>query len=139
MFLRESFVAVLPEGHRLAGRKRIGVKELADEPFVIGLQDKWRPLIEQIMRMCAQEDFQPKIVQEVHLREAIFGFVAAGLGVTIYPQSARNVPRKGVKFVDLHATPERAEIFFAWKRTNNNPSLSLLADFIRGFNPETVA
>ncbi|MGD9922032.1 MAG: LysR family transcriptional regulator [Pseudorhodoplanes sp.] len=139
LFLRDGFVVVLPEGHRLAGRKRIGMKDLADEPFVVGLRDKWRPLIEQIMRMCAQEDFQPKIVQEVHLREAIFGFVAAGLGVTIYPQSARNVPRKGVKFVDLHGTPERAEIFVAWKKANSNPSLPLLVDFIHGFNAETAA
>jgi DNA-binding transcriptional LysR family regulator len=131
LFSSEGFVIVLPELHPLAKRQSLVLAELAGERFVLGVREEWRPLLDQIRRMCAKAGFVPNVVQEAHFRDALFGFVAAGLGITIYPSSAVNVLRKGVSLVRLDEQSERVNIFMIWNRRFANPALPIFVDFIK--------
>ncbi|PZF97032.1 LysR family transcriptional regulator [Micromonospora deserti] len=74
---------VVPHGHRLAGRKRVGLAEAAEEEFVglkrgYGLRritDDW----------CRQAGFTPRLAFEGEEIDTVLGLVAAGLGVALLP------------------------------------------------------
>ncbi|MEV5613747.1 LysR family transcriptional regulator [Streptomyces sp. NPDC052225] len=101
---------VVPEDHRLAGRKRIRLAETADEVFVT-LEPGYglRRITDDL---CAEAGFKPRIAFEGEEAETLRGLVAAGLGVALLPPPA--VPRPGV--VELAVTGQRAvrEIGVAW-------------------------
>ncbi|WP_405985015.1 LysR family transcriptional regulator [Streptomyces sp. NBC_00872] len=101
---------VVPDDHRLAGRRRIRLAEAADETFVT-LEPGYglRRITDDL---CAEAGFRPRVAFEGEEAETLRGLVAAGLGVALLPPPA--VPRPGV--VELTVTAPRAvrEIGLAW-------------------------
>lgn len=73
---------VVPADHRLAGRRRIRLAEVAEEPFV-GLERGYglRAITDGF---CAQAGFVPRLAFEEET-ETLRGLVAAGLGVALLP------------------------------------------------------
>ena len=80
---RQSLVVTVPNGHRLAGRRRVRLAELADEPFV-GLKAGYglRLITDQL---CAEAGFRPTLAFEGEEADTVRGLVAAGLGVAVLP------------------------------------------------------
>lgn len=114
---------VVPDDHRLAGRRRIRLAEAADETFVtlepgFGL----RRITDDL---CAEAGFTPRIAFEGEEAETLRGLVAAGLGVALLPPPA--VARPGV--VELAVTAPRAvrEIGVAW--LDGHPDTAPVAAF----------
>jgi DNA-binding transcriptional LysR family regulator len=75
----EPFAAMLPLGHRLAGKREIELKDLADEMFVAPSRSGL------IARACEEAGFTPAIRYVSRDPLANRGLVAAGLAVTITP------------------------------------------------------
>jgi DNA-binding transcriptional LysR family regulator len=101
---------VVPEGHRLAGRKRVRLAEAANELFVT--LEPGYGLRRITDALCAEAGFTPRIAFEGEEAETLRGLVAAGLGVALLPPPT--VPRPGV--AELTVTAQRAvrEIGVAW-------------------------
>ncbi len=74
----------LPEGHRLAGRRRVRLTDLADEPWVQGVRRG--STVAVLPAACRAAGFEPRIVFRSDDHMAVQGFVAAGLGVAVVPQ-----------------------------------------------------
>jgi DNA-binding transcriptional LysR family regulator len=118
---REGLVAVLPESHPLAERTSLGLKDLRSEPFVLGAREFWGPYREQIDLLCQEAGFTPDVVQEAYNSDGIFGLVAAGLGVTLYTESARHLQPRGAVVRPLNL-PMRIETFAAWRADVPSPA-----------------
>lgn len=101
---------VVPDGHRLAGRRRIRLAEAAGELFVT--LEPGYGLRRIADTLCAEAGFTPRVAFEGEETETLRGLVAAGLGVALLPPPL--VPRPGV--VELSVTAPRAvrEIGVAW-------------------------
>ncbi|MFF4231289.1 LysR family transcriptional regulator [Streptomyces sp. NPDC001820] len=116
---------VVPDDHRLAGRKRIRLAEAADETFVT-LEPGYglRRITDDL---CAEAGFTPRVAFEGEEAETLRGLVAAGLGVALLPPPA--VARPGV--VELTVTAPRAvrEIGVAW--LDGHPDTAPVAEFKR--------
>ncbi|MFI8102457.1 LysR family transcriptional regulator [Streptomyces sp. NPDC086023] len=116
---------VVPDDHRLAGRKRIRLAEAAEETFVT-LEPGYglRRITDDL---CAEAGFKPRVAFEGEEAETLRGLVAAGLGVALLPPPA--VPRPGV--VELTVTAPRAarEIGVAW--LDGHPDTPPVAAFKR--------
>lgn len=116
---------VVPDDHRLAGRKRIRLAEAADETFVT-LEPGYglRRITDDL---CAEAGFTPRVAFEGEEAETLRGLVAAGLGVALLPPPA--VARPGV--VELTVTAPRAvrEIGVAW--LDGHPDTPPVAEFKR--------
>jgi DNA-binding transcriptional LysR family regulator len=82
----EPFVAVLPPGHRLAGRDEIAVPDLADEPWIGTLPGN--PCRDVVIECCAHAGFTPRIEHASDDFTAEAALVAAGLGVALIPRTA---------------------------------------------------
>ena len=79
----EPFVALLPAGHRLAGRGPIRLADLAEETWIAPSREGI------IARACADAGFTPAIRYVSRDPLANRGLVANGLAVTISPAAAR--------------------------------------------------
>ncbi|MFJ7155625.1 LysR family transcriptional regulator [Streptomyces sp. NPDC101118] len=116
---------VVPDDHRLAGRKRIRLAEAAEETFVT-LEPGYglRRITDDL---CAEAGFKPRVAFEGEEAETLRGLVAAGLGVALLPPPA--VARPGV--VELTVTAPRAvrEIGVAW--LDGHPDTPPVAAFKR--------
>ncbi|EXU66843.1 LysR family transcriptional regulator [Streptomyces sp. PRh5] len=101
---------VVPDDHRLAGRRRVRLAEAASELFVT--LEPGYGLRRITDALCAEAGFTPRIAFEGEEAETLRGLVAAGLGVALLPPPA--VPRPGV--AELAVTAPRAvrEIGVAW-------------------------
>jgi DNA-binding transcriptional LysR family regulator len=87
-----------------------------------------------IIDLCHQADFNPKIRQYVDTSEGIFGLVAAGLGVTIYTESAFNVRSRGIIIRPLLDETAEIKTVAAWLKKNESPSLSKFIKIIEKFS-----
>ncbi|MDT5339805.1 MAG: hypothetical protein QOD90_5310 [Mycobacterium sp.] len=95
VLLREPFDVLLPPDHRLAGRGKVALRELADESW-IGVEGGL--VVDDVLRsLAAISGVQPRIVQRVNDFRVVEELVLAGVGVALMPRYAvvvRNVVRK---------------------------------------------
>ncbi|MEI6713654.1 MAG: LysR family transcriptional regulator [Verrucomicrobiota bacterium] len=82
--LRERFVLLVDQSHRLVCRKKIAVEDLAGEQFVF-YKGRAR---DSALEACRLAGFVPKIACESGELETVRSLVAAGLGVAILPELA---------------------------------------------------
>ncbi|MER5999900.1 LysR substrate-binding domain-containing protein [Nonomuraea angiospora] len=89
--LREDRLLVaLPGGHRLAAEADVDLRDLAEETW-IEAAPRGQPTL--LVTACAAAGFTPRSGLRVAEWTGKFGFVAAGLGVTLVPElAARAVP-----------------------------------------------
>lgn len=116
---------VVPEDHRLAGRKRIRLAEAADESFIT-LEPGYgmRRIFEAL---CSEAGFRPRIAFEGEEAETLRGLVAAGLGVSLLPPPT--VSRPGVRELAVTAPRAAREIGVAW--LDGHPDTPPVAAFKR--------
>jgi DNA-binding transcriptional LysR family regulator len=97
----ESFVAALPEAHRLARRRGLTLSDLRGEPCV-----QVRPDIEPAWAGACQAELDAAgvalaPVQETDSKIALLGLVAAGVGLAIVSESMQRLARDGVVYRPL--------------------------------------
>jgi DNA-binding transcriptional LysR family regulator len=120
--LREPLRLVLPERHPLAKARKIEVKELAQERFLIVPRDQATSLHDSIVRCCRAAGFDPIIGLEVYLQQTIVNFVAEGLGIAFVPASMQRSQIKGAVFRKLDNPPMIDQLLY-WSLVNKNPCL----------------
>jgi DNA-binding transcriptional LysR family regulator len=126
----EPLVLVIAASHPLAGRERINVKELQQEAFITYPHASGSVVREAQMRVCEKNGFSPRGLVEVSETSALIGLVASGIGVALVPQSARNLTRSGVKFINLDAN-EPMEIALAWRAADTSAMLQQFLETLR--------
>jgi DNA-binding transcriptional LysR family regulator len=94
LIYEEPMQVVLPPGHPLAAAKSVRIADLADEDWLCGaLPSSCRF---QVINLCREAGFDPKISFQSEDYEVIKGFVAGGLGVALLPELAGDHP--GIEF-----------------------------------------
>lgn len=118
---------VVPDGHRLAGRRRIRLAEVAREPFVA--VERGYGLRAITDGFCAEAGFVPRIAFEGEDAETLRGLVAAGLGVALLPPAL--VARPGVVELEVTAPRTRRAIGLAWAAGRPlTPPVATFRDFV---------
>jgi DNA-binding transcriptional LysR family regulator len=117
---REPIVCVLPEEHPLAMRERIAVSLLAQEPFVLQASQRGAGYSAQLLQLCLSSGFSPNVIQEVTEMHTIVSLVAAGMGVSLVPLSARNIRSQGVVYRELEGTATLTEMAVAWRHDTHS-------------------
>jgi DNA-binding transcriptional LysR family regulator len=97
-------------------RERIDVSLLANEPFVLQSSQRGAGYYVQLMKLCLASGFSPNVIQEVTEIHTIVSLVAAGMGVSLVPLSARDIRSQGVVYRELEGTTTLTEMAVAWPR-----------------------
>ncbi|MBD0710094.1 MULTISPECIES: LysR family transcriptional regulator [unclassified Streptomyces] len=102
--LADRLVGLVPEGHRLAEAGSVGIAELADESWIAGCPRCRRQLVD----VCEEAGFTPRIDFATDDYPAVVGLVGAGLGVAVLPELAiESVRPKGARTVAVEPAVER--------------------------------
>jgi DNA-binding transcriptional LysR family regulator len=99
----EPMFAALPSNHRLAEKADIGIDLIAlrDERFILYRRPGGPGLYDAIIAACQRAGFSPKVSDEALRLPSPLNFVAAGLGVSIVPDSLRRLNIEGVVYAPL--------------------------------------
>ena len=103
--LDDPFDLLVPDGHPLARRTSVALKELAEETWIGGTVDGAYARI--VLHSCHSAGFEPRVIFGSDDYNAVQAFVAVGLGVAILPRLALTVLRPGLARVALHDPPVR--------------------------------
>lgn len=126
--VRERFVAVLPEDHRLAGRDRLRLADLADDPFV--LYGTPGSVVDAIVaKACLDAGFLPRRAEESPDTPVLLTHVASGAGVAVLPESVTALGADGVRYVPV-ADDAEVEVALAWRTADPSPALAQLLDTV---------
>lgn len=134
----EPLVAVVPSDHHLAGRRRISVRDLAHERFILPSRYGTAGLYAEVVDLCRRAGFDPMPVQkDVWLMQSIVGLVAAGIGVALEPASVQNLRREGVVYLPL---VDRSDIALAtvWRDDHDSPVLSAFLRVLKAYREDQL-
>jgi DNA-binding transcriptional LysR family regulator len=98
---RDPLVVALPKSHRFAKKRRIAIRDLKDESFVLFPRNKGTAMYDRIIGACVAADFSPRVVQEANIMTTIIGLVATGVGLSIIPSVASCVRHERVVYLPL--------------------------------------
>jgi DNA-binding transcriptional LysR family regulator len=129
---REDVMVAMSNIHRLAGRKRIGLKDLRDEEFVALAPDSSEFAV-SIRDCCIAAGFLPRVAHEVVDAQSITGLLAAGFGVALVPASISRFTTAEIKFASLGASAPAADVFMVSRKDDQSTVLRAFAAFARAF------
>lgn len=137
----EGVVIALPEGHPLARKRRLRLRDLADERWVMTPRTSWPPWHRKYDADFAAAGYRPRVERRSTTPQGLLALVAAGAGITRLAASAHSLRAGGVRFVPL--ADERAGIVMLTRSAPPNPALALfratvlqaLTESLDGFEP----
>jgi len=129
--LEERFVLALPSAHPLCAMRRVPVRRLAGESFVMFPRTAGFVFHDLIMGFCQRAGFAPRVAQEVNQTHAVIGLVSAGLGVALVPASAQKIALAGVEYRPLHESTPLAQVSVAWRRADSSPVVAAFLQVAR--------
>jgi DNA-binding transcriptional LysR family regulator len=113
---RERFVVALPARHPLARERRIAMRALAGQPFVMIPKDIAPGLYDIVANLAARAGFSLNVAQEAIQMQTVVSLVSSGLGAAIVPGSVANLGRRGVVYRELIDAHPRLDVWLAWPR-----------------------
>jgi DNA-binding transcriptional LysR family regulator len=126
LFVRDSLVAVLPEGDPAADDAEISIAALGDRDFVLG-DEKIAPSWHRIVTsLCRSAGFEPRVEQRANDWGATLALVASGLGVSVVSSTLTKLHFPGVEFVNLTEGAGVGSFWISGSRTATDPAVQLL-------------
>lgn len=127
---REAMMLAIPRAHPLAAKRRPTLDALNGEPFIM-FSAAARYLHDKLVRLMAENDITPRIVQSMTHSQAILSLVSAGIGLAIVPAGTQNACFDNVVFRTLDLREECiAELHAIWSPDNRNPLLPDIRDIV---------
>jgi DNA-binding transcriptional LysR family regulator len=130
---RDPLVVALPAGHPLAKRRRLPLRSLAGEPFVLYTRSFGPSVQDVIVGHCVNAGFTPRIIQEAPDVQTIVSLVAAGLGVSLLIAPTPLSAEDAVVYRPISDDLPRWELALAWSPSNTAPVLSRFLTIAENF------
>ena len=121
--MRDQFSALLPAGHRLASKRRVGLADLRHDPWIGSLPGT--PCHFITMAACAAAGFSPRVRHAIDDWAIVVDMVGAGMGVGLLPALARPPARADVVIRPLKPPGAARNLFALVRRgTEEAPAIA---------------
>ncbi|MDR6290144.1 DNA-binding transcriptional LysR family regulator [Inquilinus ginsengisoli] len=133
---RDPLVVALRADHPLAAGAPapMPLADLAGESFVCYPRDAGTSLYDQMIGLCRDAGFSPRLGQEAREVSTIVGLVAAGLGVSLLPASLQRIQVEGVVFRRLTDPGAFTTMWLTWRHDETSPAARAFIDLATGTN-----
>jgi DNA-binding transcriptional LysR family regulator len=125
----EKLVLVLPADHPLAIRERIALSAVSREPFVFFPRARGPAFFDFLLGFCRDSGFSPHIVQEAPQID-VLALVAAGFGLSIMPDSVRELRRADIVIRPIIGSPT-TELRLVWRSGDPSPAVARFVETVR--------
>lgn len=112
---------VVPEGHPLANRKKVNLKDLQDDIFIIVAHDDSSISSQLIISACREQGFIPKVRYSPSIQTSML-WLQAGIGVAMFDTRNTLYENPNVVFIDVEPVSDPS-LTLAWSQDNQNPYL----------------
>ena len=103
-FMEDEFMLFTHKDHPLANRKRIEMKELEEEDFILFTEEF--SLHGLVIRQCEQAGFSPRVAYKSSQWDLMTELIISELGVTLFPKSAYDkIDQEKVRITPIKAPP----------------------------------
>jgi DNA-binding transcriptional LysR family regulator len=143
--LREPVVVALPVDHRLAQPKRgqpkaLPVEALREENFIFVRRPGAPGLYANLVALCEEKGFRPRVAAEVERMMTNVNLVAAGAGISVVPASMQGTQAGAVAYRPLAESSRLdAPLTLVWREADlGGPTktfVSLLRKLARRYRP----
>ncbi|AAK81339.1 DNA-binding transcriptional LysR family regulator [Clostridium acetobutylicum] len=116
---------VVNKEHRLARYKKIDVKEIKNEKFIVVGKEEAPSTVKQMRKNCMGDGFKLNVVAECKNLDTMLIMVEAGMGVALVPTCVANDSNNNISYIELENSKQIVEIGVAWMEGNMNPTLKL--------------
>lgn len=127
----EPLYVVTPRNHPLLLRPRVTPADLAGEDIILGDMREWEEYRWRLNDMFSTEGIALRVTLEASNTLALLGLVAAGLGVTIYPESLIGFLGRSVEVRQIMHRGFRSNTVLVWKRANRTPQVQAFVQVAR--------
>jgi len=121
---RDRLMVAVPGCCKLAGGTRVDLKDLASWPAIMPAGHSSSGFYEQVRMAYQMAGVRPERVHFTRLLQTGLLLVAAGLGVSLVPESFQSIHVRGVVYKKLRVEPPLCELVAAWRRDNSSPLLN---------------
>ena len=126
----EACVVALAGTHRLAERKWLRLRDLADEPFVSFPRELAPEYADRISDAFRTAGVVPVVRHHARHFLTLLLLPASGFGVAIVPESARRLTIPGLVLRPIRGVAPRAELRMLWNDSNRSPMARRVIDLV---------
>jgi DNA-binding transcriptional LysR family regulator len=135
LLFEEEFVVVLPKSHRLAKRRSLKLKDVADEPLIIFDRSFSSGLYDKILGLYSRQGLTPHLMVthvEAH-EEAGAVMVASGKAIFMGAGAIVNRSVSGIELasVPLNEPEAKIEVYVAWRKEEESGVILPFLDSVR--------
>jgi len=135
LLMEEEFVVVLPQSHRLAKRKSVRLKDVADMPLIIFDRNFSCGLYDKVLGLYSRLGLTPHFtVTHVEAHEEA-GAIMVASGKAIFIGAGAIVTRTvaGIELasVRLNETDAKIEVYMAWRKNEESAAVLSFLDSVR--------
>lgn len=127
----DELVVALPDNHSLAGQKRICLRSLMDEEWVMFSRHLSPVYFDSITAACRGEGFSPRIIHEVRSVASQIAFVSCEQGIALVPTSLEHLSPANVITIPLEEDIKVITTAVAWSSVRKNALADKFLDLIR--------
>jgi DNA-binding transcriptional LysR family regulator len=107
----------------LARKRKLKLKDLASENFIIFPRKVGPLLYDRILSLCQDAGFSPKIVHEAHPAQTLIALAAADFGVGWIASIHQQFPRPGVVYRDIIGPAPKLTIGVVYNNGDTSPAI----------------
>lgn len=126
----ETFSLVLPSSHPITQAEFENIGQFREENFILFPNDQSQLYYQQIVSLCADQGFAPKVAHRSIHAPTIFRLVENGMGLSIIPSSLASTENLNIRFIELRDIPQQTALYAVWKKLNSNPALPYLLEML---------
>ena len=130
-FDRDRLAIALPAGHPLAAAATVAVGDLAREPFICWPRLQGPGFHDQVMRLCGDAGFTPRVVEEAHGMHTVLSLVAVEAGVAIVPESMKQVRAAEIVYRPICGDAACFDLLLCRPAGETAPAAARLEDVLR--------
>ncbi|MGF7135124.1 DNA-binding transcriptional LysR family regulator [Paraburkholderia sp. EB58] len=127
----EPFLCCLPANHPLARRKKIDLRALAQEPFILFPRTVSPHYHDLIIAQCVGAGFSPLIRHEARLWQTVVTMVEFGMGVALVPYTLRQVHDERVCYRPLQGNTLESEVLLLRRAGEAEPVAERFGEYLR--------
>ena len=136
--LQEEMVIALPRTHMLSrgANEAVSLRALAHETFIVYRRNNGPGLYDAIFAACNAYGFSPRVGQEAPRIVSTLNLVAAGLGISLVPESLQRMRMDGVVFRRIGDVAQpMAPLYLALRRAETSPATRRFLELVKRSRP----
>ncbi|MDN3524649.1 LysR family transcriptional regulator [Halomonas sabkhae] len=105
----------IPRDHPLGEQDRVKLSDLSEESFILWPMLEGRGFHLQVIRLCANAGFVPRVEQEAYGMHAVLSLVAVGFGVSVVPESMSGFRDDRITYRSISDSGSEFDLSFVYR------------------------